>query len=640
MSPHVGVCVCTYDSAYLSSSCLCFSVQSDSGGTTRAWATAALARLRLLKTASTTRVKSSKSGPSWSLRRVDSAFSRLIASLHPLSKHATLKLKHDAVHLICFSDGVQVWSQIQVSAIFDQSTFRLESNSNNEIYLEVSLDALARALKSSTGATEVTIKLAKKGGTGPAGNQGKNARPVLSLAIQSASRHGRMVTITHDVGVRVKKHSEVDAMKEPLCPAPDLFPVGIAFQVNILLPPLSSLRTVSERLKTISSSITISANWRGEFRLRAESDDANVQTEWRGLKHPTPPEDEASQDPPSPSAFHSVTVDARSLLKFLGAYTIATTTIACICEDHCAIFYVYIGDTTKGDVQGGVLTFFVPAASIDTRLLAFHNVPRHEHLGVAPADFQFLIDDEWAYALITVRQIRGDRIRPNDTWMIHHCIDRTIMSERMIWDVQEFIRQWASLDRITLRYVQCDQVEGKSSSRLLTPNVADHLRILLCGKAKGDSSIKLRSTGAAWIIHCSNLSRLSRQLQTSQDSHTSTLERIDGPITPHESLPDTYLFKGTVQEPDAYLGWEEHSWLLTIVKVPRPKKPEPPKHEPGAGKKRALMLMGAAAVAGAGTQVKTRKELGHPTPAVFKEGAVGMRRAFKASASSPAGHDD
>lgn len=288
-----------------------------------------------------------------------SSFTRLITSLSPLSKVATLKLKPDALHLICVSDGqgVQVWSQIQVASIFDINTFRLESNSNNEIYLELSTEALGRALKSAAGATDVAIKLAKKGGAGPHGT-GKGARPVLSLIITSASRQGRPVTITQDVAVNVKKQSEVEALKEPLCPAPD---------VNILLPPLQSLLKVAERLKTVSPIITVSANWRGEFRLKAESDNANVETEWRGLKHPSPPEDDptASQPPPDPEEFHSVSVDAKSLLKFLGSYGIAHTTIACICADHCAIFYVYIGEKNNDNMQGGVLTFFVPAVKED-----------------------------------------------------------------------------------------------------------------------------------------------------------------------------------------------------------------------------------------------------------------------------------
>ncbi|KAK4051962.1 Checkpoint protein hus1 [Microbotryomycetes sp. JL221] len=282
------------------------------------------------------------------------SFTRLITSLTPLSKIATIKLMHDNVNVICTSDGsascVQVWSQIATSSIFDTENLRLESNNNNEIYLEVSTDALARALKSAAGATQVVIKLAKKPGLGPQG-QPTAARPVLTLAISSASKAGRMLEITQDVAVRVKTLTEMQAMKEPLCPTPD---------VNILLPPLSSLRTVCDRLKTISSIITISSNWRGELRLRAESDDANVETEWRGLKHPQAQDADGSQPPVDPDKFFSVSVDSRNLLKFLASYAIETMTISSICPNHCAIFYVYIGDA-RDNAQGGVLTFFVPA---------------------------------------------------------------------------------------------------------------------------------------------------------------------------------------------------------------------------------------------------------------------------------------
>jgi HUS1 checkpoint protein len=94
------------------------------------------------------------------------------------------------------------------SSIFDVDSFRLESNNENEIYLEISTDALSRALKSAVvssrlaslrrkprsfailppltqGATQVIIKLAKKGGQGPQGT-GKGSHPVLTLSITSA----------------------------------------------------------------------------------------------------------------------------------------------------------------------------------------------------------------------------------------------------------------------------------------------------------------------------------------------------------------------------------------------------------------------------------------------------------------------
>ncbi|KDE06384.1 hypothetical protein MVLG_03291 [Microbotryum lychnidis-dioicae p1A1 Lamole] len=284
-------------------------------------------------------------------------FGRLVTSLSPLSKQATIKLKPDSVHLVCLSDttanGVQVWSQIAVSSIFKiDHDFRLESNSNNEIYLEVSTEALAKALRSAHGATEVTIKLAKKGGQGPDGS-GKGARPVLTLSIKTISKGMNPTDISQDVGVRVRKAAEMDLLKEPLCPTPD---------INIMLPPLATLKTICERLKTISPLVTISANHQGELKLRAESEDANVTTEWRGLLHPRPgEEDPAPTAEPNPSQFFSVTVDSKNLLKFLAAYPISSSTIASLCEGHCAIFYLYLA--SKGESQGGVLTYFVPAVS-------------------------------------------------------------------------------------------------------------------------------------------------------------------------------------------------------------------------------------------------------------------------------------
>ncbi|GJN90449.1 hypothetical protein Rhopal_003460-T1 [Rhodotorula paludigena] len=304
-------------------------------------------------------------------------FSRLITSLAPLSKIATLKLKEDAVHFICMGDGtksgIQVWRCADCDAIFRAGSLRLESNHMNEIYLEVTTDALAKALRSASGATQVTIKLAKKGGVDNSGT-GEGSYPVLSLAIESSSRLGKRLEITQDVAVRVKKAADIELLKEPLS--------GNAIQVILLLPPLQLLRTVVERLKTVSPYLTLSANNAGELRIRAEADEANVETEWRGLKKPSMGAEDVAAQHEDPRQFFSVTLEAKSLLKFLASYTVATTSIFCLCASHCAIFYVYIGATAKdqqrrarggggaGDEDdmassGGVLTFFVPAVKLD-----------------------------------------------------------------------------------------------------------------------------------------------------------------------------------------------------------------------------------------------------------------------------------
>ena len=71
---------------------------------------------------------------------------------------------------------------------------------------------------------------------------------------------------------------------------------------------------------------------------------------------------------------HGVLVSIKSFLKFLNSYVVSTTTIACqsdlhpcrcclkhaqgICQNHCMILYVYIGEVADA---GGVLTFYIPA---------------------------------------------------------------------------------------------------------------------------------------------------------------------------------------------------------------------------------------------------------------------------------------
>ena len=126
------------------------------------------------------------------------------------------------------------------------------------------------------------------------------------------------------------------------------------------MPGLIALKTVVDRLKNISSAVTIIANNNGEFRLRAESDEASVQTEWRNLTNPTisdsfpsfPPSmttnessrtDAEAQDleEDERTSFHSVTVDTKNLLKFLNSYSIATSTIAC-----SFLFLGILGDDT------------------------------------------------------------------------------------------------------------------------------------------------------------------------------------------------------------------------------------------------------------------------------------------------------
>ena len=90
-------------------------------------------------------------------------------------------------------------------------------------------------------------------------------------------------------------------------------------------------------------------------------------------------EEDGERERPDPAQVFSVLVHTRSLLKFLNAHAVSKTTIACkkvfssyplvtnlglvgICQGHCLILFVYIGDSA--DV-GGVLTFYIPSVLDD-----------------------------------------------------------------------------------------------------------------------------------------------------------------------------------------------------------------------------------------------------------------------------------
>ncbi|KIM39187.1 hypothetical protein M413DRAFT_447150, partial [Hebeloma cylindrosporum] len=254
------------------------------------------------------------------------------------------------MHIICNSEanegGIQVWSQIKVESLFEN--YRIQSNANNEITMALSSEALLGALRSATAssgasssfdAEEVVMKLAKK-----------NDQALLSFEISGQSRGGQRMRVAHDVRIEVMKPADVAKMTEPLCPTPDL---------HILLPPLQKMRTIVERLRPMSDVLAFQANNNKRLVVAIKTESVYAQTEWTDCQNPkTQDEENAEAEPPDPTHMFTVLISTRSFLKFLNSHVVSTTTIACICQHHCVILYVYIGDMADA---GGVLTFYIPA---------------------------------------------------------------------------------------------------------------------------------------------------------------------------------------------------------------------------------------------------------------------------------------
>lgn len=277
-------------------------------------------------------------------------FFKIIQSIEKLQKKCIIKFTETSMHIICNSDanegGIQVWSQIKVDALF--TGYRIQSNAANVITMALPSDALLAALKSASSSAstaseteEVIMKLAKK-----------NGQAVLSFEINGLTRVGRKVRVAHDVKIEVMRPVDVERLREPLCPEPDL---------HILLPPLQKLRTVVERLRLMSDILAICANNSGCLKLSINTESVKVDTEWKDCTNPKTQDkldDRDAEDTLDPEQFFTVLISVRSFLKFLNCHVVSTTTIACICQHHCMILYVYIGDVADA---GGVLTFYIPA---------------------------------------------------------------------------------------------------------------------------------------------------------------------------------------------------------------------------------------------------------------------------------------
>ncbi|CAA7265748.1 unnamed protein product [Cyclocybe aegerita] len=256
-------------------------------------------------------------------------FFRIIQAIEKLQKKCIIKFTETSMHIICNHDanegGIQVWSQIKVDAIF--ANYRIQSNANNEITVGLASEALLGALKSASTSTtssssfdteEVVMKLAKK-----------NDQALFSFEISGMSRVGHRLRVAHDVKIEVMRPADVEKLKEPLCPDPDL---------HILLPPLQKLRTIVERMRPLSDVLAVRANNNKRLVLAISTESVRVETEWTDCRNTAlfaqlnvtldNEGDGADDEIADPDKLFTVLISTRSFLKFLNSHVVSTTTIA------------------------------------------------------------------------------------------------------------------------------------------------------------------------------------------------------------------------------------------------------------------------------------------------------------------------
>ncbi|KAK3327892.1 checkpoint protein Hus1/Mec3 [Cercophora scortea] len=340
-------------------------------------------------------------------------FSKLIAALNSLEKIAWVRLDDEHVRITVIPDtGSQVWASLSVGLIFDNYTLQ-SADVNNTINLELPLGPLQRALKSAANSNHANLRLTKRDGVpmlsmtihtmtkddAPDGRSGGGGSGGLSKSrqhhngststpdaddpfgdvfeqesLELAMRREHEKVITQDIPVRVLNPATVETIMQPVIREPD---------VHIQLPPLLQLKAISDRFTKLALTaatgrasnnpkLELSANMFGSLRLRLVTDTLDVTSVWNGLENPElDPSQLAMPVEEHPSTvfkqagadkWATVRVDGKDWSRVLSVGRLDGRVIACFCDDHALILYVYVPHQDDSNAED-VVTYYVSSFS-------------------------------------------------------------------------------------------------------------------------------------------------------------------------------------------------------------------------------------------------------------------------------------
>lgn len=252
---------------------------------------------------------------------------KVLETLEKLGQTCVLHLTPTNVHFYVthhFGTPVQAFVDLQVESVFDE--YKIESKSNNEIGLLVSIQNLSRAIKSGERAMRIVIKLTKK-----------NGRAFLTFEISET------VGITQEVPVMLQSLKSLAEYAEPHMPEPE---------VQLSMPNLTSLKSVIERMKSVSDQVTIEASSTGRLQFCVETEMVTIRTHYKDLCLKTGQDDGAEEEEVREA---HATLSIKKLHKALCIRHLpAAYIVACLVEDHAVVLY------TKLQADCGCVTFYIP----------------------------------------------------------------------------------------------------------------------------------------------------------------------------------------------------------------------------------------------------------------------------------------
>ena len=195
-----------------------------------------------------------------------------------------------------------------------------------------------KAVKSSTSAQNIILKLSKKQGT-----------PYLSFVIDF--HHKEFKTVTQDVPITTLTTQALSELTEPTLDDPEVY-------ISLPKPLGTKLKPVVERMKNIGEHLLVEANMDGFLKLKVETDIAVLSVSFKELDHPAM----EGRDTPNrdPNKRCIIRVNIKKFASFLASSSVEPDgVVMCLVPDKAIVLHVLAGDT------GMHMTYYIPVIVSD-----------------------------------------------------------------------------------------------------------------------------------------------------------------------------------------------------------------------------------------------------------------------------------
>ncbi|XP_008195631.2 checkpoint protein HUS1 isoform X2 [Tribolium castaneum] len=195
-------------------------------------------------------------------------FMNIATGLSRFSKECVMRITERKVYFIISDEDngprrPLAWCELPVSFYFREYNLVGVTEEHNEIYLEFSTALLARSLSIlKQNVKSLKIKLTNKDS------------PCLTLEMEMASEATQSRQCVHDIPVEVISRKHWNDYEEPRFND---------FHVSIEMPNLKTIKTIVERMRNMSHSLTVSATKDGRLTFQIKTNIVTLSSHFPGL---------------------------------------------------------------------------------------------------------------------------------------------------------------------------------------------------------------------------------------------------------------------------------------------------------------------------------------------------------------------